>query len=73
MARRFKVSSRQTRVGIIICSSKQRRILSLTQARGRQSVYRALKRIRKLRGQRRTGRALYYAKRYLFVGKTTVW
>jgi len=69
MVRRFIVSSRKTRVGIVIYSTRQRRVISMTQVRGRRSVYRILGGIRYYGGRRYTGRALNYAKRYLFVGK----
>jgi len=69
MVRRFVVSSRQTRVGIILYSLRARRIIALTQVRGRQSIYRILGKIRYYGGRRYTGKALKYAKRYLFVGK----
>ena len=69
MVRRFIVSSRKTRVGIVIYSTRQRRVISMTQVRGRRSVYRILGRIKYYGGRRYTGKALKYAKRYLFVGK----
>ena len=69
MVRRFVVSSRQTRVGIVQYSLRAQRIIKFTQVRSRQSIYRILGRIRRLGGRRYTGRALTYTKRYLFYGK----
>ncbi|XP_031557395.1 collagen alpha-1(XII) chain-like, partial [Actinia tenebrosa] len=69
MVRRFRVTSRLTRVGIVTYSSRQRRIIRLTRARSNRDVNRALGRIQIRRGRRRTGSGLRYAKRYLFEGK----
>lgn len=69
MVRRFRVTSRLTRVGIVTYSSRQRRIIRLTRARSNRDVNRALGRIKIRRGRRRTGSALRYVKKYLFEGK----
>ena len=67
--RRFYVTYRYTRIGIVIYSSRRQRIISFTQARSRTNVYRIIKRIRYFGGRAYTGRALYYVKKYLFIGK----
>lgn len=68
MIRRFVISYRQTRIGIIIYSSRARRILSFNQRLKPRHIQRLLLRIRYRGGRRYTGRALLHARRYLFPG-----
>ena len=67
--RRFAVSSGKTRVGIVVFSSKSRVILTFKQTVGQRILSRTIDRIRKGRGVRRIGRALYVAGRKLYRGK----
>lgn len=66
--RRFTISTTAARIGIITYASRAVGLLRFTGAYTRRLVNNAINRIRELSGQRRLGRALYYAKRYLFVG-----
>ena len=68
LTRRFTISSRQTRVGIVVFSSYAKVVLRFSANIG--AVYRAIDRIRVMRGRRRNiGRALRYAGTRLFRGK----
>lgn len=65
----FVVSATKTRIGIVLFSSRQRRIIGLVNARNAKSVNRVIGQIRIIRGRRYIGRALRYVTKYLFVGK----
>ena len=67
--RRFTISSSATRIGVVTYASRARRIIGLSGAYSRRRIYTAVGRIRILRGGRRLGRALSYARLYLFRGK----
>ncbi|EDO35180.1 predicted protein, partial [Nematostella vectensis] len=67
--RRFALGSRHTRVGIITYSTKSRAMISIHRGITTRTLTRVTSRIRFLRGPRRTGRALRYARKYLFRGK----
>ena len=67
--RRFTISSSATRIGVVTYASRARRIIGLSGAYSRRRIYNAVGRIRILRGGRRIGRALSYARLYLFRGK----
>ena len=68
MVRSFKISPRYTRVAAAIFSSRARRLFSFTSYRTKRQVLRAIDRIRYPRGGTKTGRALNYARRYIFAG-----
>lgn len=65
--RRF--SRRNTRFAIVIHSFKARRVLTLTRGVNIRNIDRMLLRIRYYGGRRYTGRALSYAKNYIFKGR----
>lgn len=65
----FVVSTTRTRIGIVLFSSRQRRIIGLVNARNARSVNRVIGQIRIIRGRRYIGRALRYVTKYLFVGR----
>ena len=67
--RRFTISSSATRIGVVAYASRARRIIGLSGAYSRKSIYNAVGRIRILRGGRRLGRGLSYTRLYLFRGK----
>ena len=67
--RRFTISSSATRIGVETYASRARRIIGLSGAYSRKSIYNAVGRIRILRGGRRLGRGLSYTRLYLFRGK----
>ena len=67
--RRFTIASSATRIGVVAYASRARRIMGLSGANSRRSIYNAVGRIRILRGGRRLGRGLSYTKLYLFRGK----
>lgn len=67
MTRRFHVSRRTTRVGVIMYTSSPRLLLRLSSWGG--NVIKILPRIRLLGGRRYTGRALHHAKNVLFRGQ----
>ena len=67
--RRFTISSSATRIGVVTYASRARRIIGLSGAYSRRRIYNAVGRIRILRGGRRLGKALSYARLYLFRGK----
>lgn len=67
--RRFEVSITKTRVGVVVYSSRAKVVLNFKSTPHISSVYRAVERIRFVGGLRNTGRALSYAKRFLFRGK----
>lgn len=69
MTRRFKVSLRQTRIAIVIYSTRQQTLLRFTRSRSRVTVGRVLPSIYIRRGRRYLGRGLNYVKRYIFTGK----
>lgn len=64
VTRRFQLSSRYTRVGVIVYTSRPRLLVGLTTRNG--NVRNVLGRIRIMRGRRQTGRALTYAKNVFF-------
>lgn len=66
MVRAFKISPSQTRVAAVVFSSSPRRIFSLRNYRNKQQVLNAVSRISYPRGGTKTGRALNYARRYIF-------
>ena len=67
--RRFTISSRATRIGVVTFATRSTRIVGFSRRYTRRGIYNALGRVRVLRGGRRLGRALSYTKRYLFSGK----
>lgn len=69
MTRRFYVSARQTRIAVVIYSSKQQTLLSFSKSRSRSSVASVFPKIYIRRGRRYLGRALNYVKKYIFTGK----
>ena len=66
----FAISPRQTRVGIVLFSSRPWLIANFRSYRTKQSVLRAVSRIRYPRGGTRIGRALRFVKNRLFGGRT---
>ena len=66
VVRKFKIGSRQTRVGFILYSSSARVIFSFTRYRRKSSMLSAIRRIRYPRGGTRTGYALNYCYSRLF-------
>lgn len=64
MTRRFQMSSRYTRIGVVTYTSRPTVLVGLTTRK--YSVNKILRRIRVLRGRRQTGRALHYAKKVFF-------
>ena len=67
--RRFTISSRATRIGVVTYASRPRRIIRFSGSYNRQRIYGAIGGIRVLGRGRRLGRALSYTRRYLFRGK----
>lgn len=67
--RRFTISRRAARIGVLTYASRTNKIIGFTGSYQRGRIYSAIGRIRALRGVRRLGRALYFARRYLFTGK----
>lgn len=65
----FVVSTRKTRIGIVLFSSRQRRLIGFANARSSATVNRVIGRIRIIKGRRYIGRALKYVKKYLFAGR----
>lgn len=61
--------SKRTRIGIVIYSSRSRRVISFAQGGRRATVLRIINRIRYIGGRSYTGRALYYVKKRLFYGR----
>lgn len=64
VTRRFHLSSRYTRVGVIVYTSRPRLLVGLTTRNG--NVRNILGRITVIRGHRQTGRALHYAHKIFF-------
>lgn len=62
----FKVSSRYSRVGIILYSSRPRKIFGFRRYNTKRTVLRAIDRIRYPRGGTKTGSALSFARRTIF-------
>ena len=62
----FVISSRNSRVGILVYSRRVVPIFSFGQYKGLRSVLRAIDRIKYIGGGTKTGAALLYARRYLF-------
>ena len=67
----FGISPSQTRVGIVLFSSRARLIANFRSYRNKQSVLHAIGRIRYPRGGTRIGRALRFAKYQLFRKRTS--
>lgn len=67
--RRFTVSTRAARIGVVTYASRTKPIIGFAGSNARGPIYSAIRRIRGMRGGRRLGRALYYVRRYLFTGK----
>lgn len=68
LIRRFTISTRETRIGAVVFSSRAQLVLRFsTSAR---IVNRAVNRIKYLRGGRNIGQALRYVGRYLYKGKS---
>ena len=67
--RRFTVSTRAARIGVVTYASRTKPIIGFAGSNARGRIYSAIRRIRGMRGGRRLGRALYYVRRYLFTGK----
>ena len=67
--RRFTISSRATRIGVVTYASRVSRIIGFSRANTRRGIYNAISRIRVLGRGRRLGKALSYTRRYLFRGK----
>lgn len=66
----FKISSRHTRVGMVIYGSRPYKIFRLNRYRSRRSLWRAIGRVRYPGGGTKTGKALRYTLRNLFRGRT---
>lgn len=66
LVRVFTISARFTRVGVVLYSSRPYKLFGFGRYGNRHGVVRAIGRMRYLRGRARTGRALRYARRYLF-------
>ena len=66
---KFEVSIVKTRIGVLVYSTGARVALSFRSSAHSSTVSRALNRVRFVGGQRNTGRALLYAKNFLFSGK----
>lgn len=62
----FVISSRNSRVGILVYSRRVVPIFSFGQYKSLRSVLRAIDRIKYIGGGTKTGAALLYARRYLF-------
>ena len=67
--RRFTISSRAARIGVVTYASRPRRIIGFAAAYNRQRSYNAIRGIRALGGRARLGRALTYTRLNLFRGK----
>ena len=64
----FTVSSRYTRVGVVLFSSRTWLIFNFKRYRNKRQIYRAIDGIRYPRGGTRMGRALRFVKSRLFGG-----
>ena len=62
----FRISPRQTRVGVVLFSSRAWLVFNFRRYRNKQSMLRAVDKIRYPRGGTRTGRALRFARYQLF-------
>lgn len=67
----FQISPSQTRVGVVLFSSRAWLVFNFRQLRNMQSIVRAIGRIRYPRGGTRIGRALRFAKYQLFNRKSS--
>ena len=65
----LRISSQETRVGMVAYSSRPRLLFGFNRFYRASSILSAIRRIRLQRGPLRIGRALYYARRYLFRGR----
>lgn len=65
----LRISSQETRVGMVTYSSRPRLLFRFNRFYRASSILSAIRRIRLQRGPLRIGRALYYARRYLFRGR----
>lgn len=65
----LRLSRQETRVSMVTYASRPRRLFRFNRFFRASSILSALRRIRLRRGSLRIGRALYYARRYLFRGK----
>ena len=63
---KFNFNNRQTRVGVVVYSSRPRLIFSFKRYRNKWSILNAIKRIRYPRGGTRTGYAMKYCNSRLF-------
>ena len=66
LLRRFVISGRSTRVGLLMFSKHTYRLLGFTGSYTTARIFKAIGQIRKLSGRRRLGSALYDTKKYLF-------
>lgn len=66
MVQSFIISRRFTRVGVVVFSKRPRGIFPVTRYGTRKYVIAAIRRIKYPRGGTRTGKALVYARKYLF-------
>lgn len=69
MTRRFNVSFRQTRIAIVIYSTRQQTLLTFSRSRSKISVGRVLPGIYIRSGRRYLGSGLNYVKQFIFTGK----
>jgi len=66
MVRAFNIGARYTKVGVVLFSSKAYKIFGFNRYHRKKDILNAVGRISYPRRGTRTGRALYYTKRYLF-------
>ena len=67
----FRISPRQTRVGVVLFSSRAWLVFNFRRYRNKQSMLRAVDKIRYPRGGTKTGRALRFARYQLFNKKSS--
>ena len=65
----FKISRRYTHVGVVVYSSRARKVFGFNRYYKKRQLMKAIDRIPYLRRGTRTGYALSYAQRYLFRGR----
>jgi len=67
----FRISPRQTRVGVVLFSSRAWLVFNFRRYRNKRSMWRAIDNIRYPRGGTKIGRALRFARYRLFNGKSS--
>lgn len=66
---RFTVHSRYTRIGVVIYSTRSRKLIGFSHGNKSGYVTKIINRVKYIGGRSYTGRALYYVKKYLFSGR----